>query len=105
FHRRRRIGIERLVLLPVVEPGTVDVIDGCLGRGVLGENQRMIVEFHMVVDEGLRDIALIYDRGAVHERAGLDKDSIDEDGVVGRHEKVPTGYSLVKSASPNANRE
>ena len=42
------------MLGPIVEVQPVDIVHKGLGRSVLGENQRMIVEFDMIIGEALR---------------------------------------------------
>ncbi len=48
-------GIERLELGPVVEAKAIDVIDEGLGRGVFGQDQRMVVEFDVEIGEDARN--------------------------------------------------
>jgi hypothetical protein len=50
---------------------------------VLGEDQGVIVEFDVIVGERLRYVRLAHDRAAVDQCSGLDKDFVDEDGVIG----------------------
>ena len=50
------VGIERLVLGPVVEIQAIDVVDKGLGRRVLGQNQRVILDLDVIVGEGGRHI-------------------------------------------------
>ena len=50
------VGIERLVLGPVVEIQAINVVDKGLGRRALGQNRRVILDLDVIIGEGGRHI-------------------------------------------------
>ena len=43
------VRVERLVFVPIVERKPVDIVDERLGRHAFGQDQRMIIEFDVVI--------------------------------------------------------
>lgn len=81
--------IKRLVLGPIVKTETIDVVDKGFCRGVLGEDQGMVLQFNMEVREYLRGLSFSDNRDAVYQRAGLNEDVVNKKSMIGRYNQVP----------------
>ena len=81
--------IKRLVLGPIVKTETIDVVDKSFCRGVLGEDQGMVLQFNMEVREYLRGLSFSDNRDAVYQRAGLNEDVVNKKSMIGRYKQVP----------------
>jgi hypothetical protein len=105
FDDRLAFGIERHVLVPVVEGEPVHVVDEGLGRHVVGQDQRVVVHLDVIERVGGRHIGLAHDRRAVHQCAGLYQHRIDQDRMIGRDQEVARWDVLRERAGLDADRQ
>jgi len=97
--------IERLVLGPIVEIHPLDIVDEGFRRRVLGQDQRMIVQFDMVIGEDRRNPGLADDRDAIDQRPGVDQGVFDQYGVIGRNQKIAGRGRIAQRARLDADRQ
>ena len=62
------VTVERLVLAPVVEGESVDIVHEGFGRGTLSQHQSMLSQFDVAVGEDFRHVELAQDGHGAHNR-------------------------------------
>ena len=77
------------MLGPVVERHAVHVIHETFYRRIFRQDEGMGGQFDMVVCEDFRHVLVTENRLSIHERAGLDQDIIDEQGMIRGQQHIP----------------
>ncbi len=98
------IGIKRFMLLPIVEIHAIHIVHESLGGRVLGQDQRVVVEFDVIIDEARRRCRFPDDGRAVDERTRMDQHPVDQQRMIRRKAEIAAGNIVAERARLHANR-
>ncbi len=97
------VRVERAVLRSVVEHAAAAIVDEAFGRGALGQDDVVAVEFDVDVVDPV-PAALLGDGVAVDQAAGGHQHAVDEHGVLGRDQQVAVRQPAAERAGAEADR-
>ena len=101
---RFAVGIEFRKLMPVVKVSPFGVVDEGFRRGIFSQYERMIVDLDMIVDERGRHLRFLHDRSPVDEGTSLNQDSVHEQRMVLRQDKIARRNAFAERTGPHPDR-